>query len=157
MSLSKNVNTVFPRTHLGGTRTLKRTFAFNETFTLKFFGYVSSSAVSSILSLSKNVTGLFCRTYPRGNRTLNRTVGFEKKNVFEIFWVCSKYCSFLDLKFKKILRDFFVELIRGAGIRTLNRTFGLKKKNSFEIYWVCSKYCSFSDFAFIEKCYYSFS
>ena len=130
LSLSKNVTRVFPRTHpgWGGTRTLNRTLAFNKKFNSKFFGYVYSSVVSTILSLWKNFTGLFCRTHPRGNRTLNRTVGFEKKNLFEIFWVCSKYCSFLDLKFKKILRDLFVELIRRGGSELSTELLDLKKK-----------------------------
>ena len=98
LSLSKNVTRVIPRTHPGGTRTLNRTLAFNKKFRFKFFGYVYSSVVPSILNLSKNLTGLFCRTHLGGNRTLNRTAGIEKKH-FEIFWVRSKYCSFLDFEF----------------------------------------------------------
>ena len=39
----------------------------------------------------------------------------------------------------------------------LNRTLGLKKKIASHIFWVCLKYFSFFDFAFIEKCYSSFS
>ena len=38
LSLSKNVSRVFPRTHLGGTRSLKRTLAFKNKSTLKFSG-----------------------------------------------------------------------------------------------------------------------
>ena len=40
LSLSKNVTTVFPRTHLGGTSTLNRTLALNGKFPFKYFGYV---------------------------------------------------------------------------------------------------------------------
>ena len=47
----------------------------------------------------KILLDFFVELIQGGNRTLNRTVGFEKKNLFEIFLVCSKYCSFLDFEF----------------------------------------------------------
>ena len=106
MSLSKNVTRVFPRTHPGGTRTLNSTLALNEKFPSKFFGYVQSSAVSSILSLSKNFTRHFFRIHPGGgNRTLNRTVGFKKKIPWKFFgYVQSTVVSWILSLSKNVTR-----------------------------------------------------
>ena len=92
----KMLQEFFPELIRGGPEPSTELSHLTKKLPSKFFGYVWSSAVSWILSLSQNFTRLFCITHPGGIRTLNRTFGFEKKNPFKIFWVCLKYCSFLD-------------------------------------------------------------
>ena len=68
---------------------------------------------------------------------------FEALQFFR-FWV-----------YRKILPDFFVELIRGR-TELSSEVFDSDKKNPLEIFWVWLKYCSSVDFEFIEKFYKTF-
>ena len=82
---------------------------------------------------------------------LNRT-WIKKKIASKIFWVCLKYCSFLDFQFIEKCYSSISQNSSG-GTRTVSSTVALNKKILFEIFWVSLKDCSFLDLYFIEKFY----
>ena len=92
----------------GGAELLTELLHLTKKFFSKFFGYVRSSAVSSILSLSKNVTRVFPTIHSGGTRILNRTLAFNEKIPFVIFCVCLKLCSFFDFEFIEKFYETFL-------------------------------------------------
>ena len=72
-----------------------------------------------------------------------------KKNPVKIFWVCTKYCNFLDFEFIEKCYESFSQNLSG-GTRTLNRTLGFKK-NSLRNFLGTSKVLQFLGFCVYRK------
>ena len=120
-----------------------------KTITLKFFGYVSSSAVTQILSLSREVTGVFCRTHSEGGR------GALKKFPSKFFgYVWSSAVSWILSLSKKVIRVCC--RTHRKRTETLDTTLGSMEKVVAEFFWVSLEFFRFFDFECIEKDDWSF-
>ena len=105
---------------------LNGTLAFNKKFRLKFFGYVYSSAVRSILNLSKNFTGFFVELIWGGTELSTELLDL-KKNFSKFFgYVQSTVVSWILSLSKNVTR--VLPRTDPGGTRTLNRTLAFNRK-----------------------------
>ena len=98
LSSSKHVTRVFPSTQPGGPDLSTELLPGTKSLLRNFSGMFKALQLHRFWVYRKILLDIFLE-FIRGGTELSAELLDLKKNPFEIFWLCSKYCSFLDFEF----------------------------------------------------------